>query len=368
MFSFGILAGRWSLGLGAVLVACFVLLPTHASADSLVLAGGKQFPTVQVERISLSPGDEAVFHIRMVQPDGALSEPFPVPAKNAVTIEFRAAEDHDSRPQGIPAKLTFKDGRVVENASVEMFKTSDSGAEFQVRQAGTPPGGPSFPVKLDWLSAVEFQRPAEAAGGIAAFPPPAIAPAIAPFPAPPAGQPGAPPGQPNAPAAMNPEFPGAPAPGAPPPPPPASAAESLPFGAAQPPPPVGPGSEANAPAPAPAPGAQSADTQGNETSSRERASDMLFRPKPSSKNKLVAGIGMTLWIIGLLAAIVGGLWTWVLMFQTGLLWGLSQFLPCVAPVFLILWLIRNWSEGKIPFFVSLGGAALMFLGLFVMAI
>lgn len=62
-------------------------------------------------------------------------------------------------------------------------------------------------------------------------------------------------------------------------------------------------------------------------------------------------------LLGLLLAIVGGLWLLVVAFRTSLIWGLVCFIPLGSLVFVLLHL----EESKAPFLTSLAGVAIMFL-------
>lgn len=66
---------------------------------------------------------------------------------------------------------------------------------------------------------------------------------------------------------------------------------------------------------------------------------------------------------GLIIALVCGLWTLVLQFQTSILWGLACLL---LPLVGLLWLVLYWEDGKRPLFVSLIGCAFMLVGLFIL--
>ncbi|MFA5508165.1 MAG: hypothetical protein WC423_22265 [Vulcanimicrobiota bacterium] len=62
------------------------------------------------------------------------------------------------------------------------------------------------------------------------------------------------------------------------------------------------------------------------------------------------------------ALFVGGLWILIEAFKTSILWGLgSLFIPFVS----LIWLVLHWDRGGKPFFIQLGGVAVMFVGLAV---
>ena len=74
----------------------------------------------------------------------------------------------------------------------------------------------------------------------------------------------------------------------------------------------------------------------------------------------MATIGLVLFIIGGVIALVGGLWMLVEIFSTGLLWGIGSLL--FSPISLI-WLITHWQQGKYPFLVQMTGIVIMVPGM-----
>jgi hypothetical protein len=73
----------------------------------------------------------------------------------------------------------------------------------------------------------------------------------------------------------------------------------------------------------------------------------------------VATLGTALYVTGILIALICDIWIVVLAFQESVLWGLGcLFLPVVGIVFAIMY----WDTAHKPFLISLGGAALAFVG------
>ncbi len=71
-------------------------------------------------------------------------------------------------------------------------------------------------------------------------------------------------------------------------------------------------------------------------------------------------MGMVLMILGILIAIVGGIWFLVVAFQESILWGLGCiFVPFVSLVFLVM----HWQVAKKPFLIQMLGTALMIVGI-----
>ncbi len=66
-----------------------------------------------------------------------------------------------------------------------------------------------------------------------------------------------------------------------------------------------------------------------------------------------------LYWLGLVIAVVGGIWMLVLAFQESVLWGLGcLFVPFVSLVFAIM----HWDRAKIPFLIQVGGLVLLVVG------
>ena len=73
----------------------------------------------------------------------------------------------------------------------------------------------------------------------------------------------------------------------------------------------------------------------------------------------MAILGVILYIVGLLAAAVGGIWIIVLAFKKSIGWGLaSLFIPFVGLVFAFM----NWALCKRPFLIWLLGVILLVIG------
>ncbi len=66
--------------------------------------------------------------------------------------------------------------------------------------------------------------------------------------------------------------------------------------------------------------------------------------------------------IGLIIAVVGGLWTLVETFKTGILWGIGSIL---VPFVSLIWLVTHWEEGSGPFAISVIGGVLYAGGAFL---
>jgi len=70
-------------------------------------------------------------------------------------------------------------------------------------------------------------------------------------------------------------------------------------------------------------------------------------------------IGMLLSGLGLLLAVVGGIWLLVLAFKKSLVWGLASFF--IGPV-LLVFAIMHWEVSKKPFLIWLAGFVLIIIG------
>lgn len=63
--------------------------------------------------------------------------------------------------------------------------------------------------------------------------------------------------------------------------------------------------------------------------------------------------------LGILVALIGGIWLLVVTFKESIWWGLgSLFLPIVGLVFVIM----HWQISKKPFLIYLGGIILCVIG------
>jgi hypothetical protein len=72
----------------------------------------------------------------------------------------------------------------------------------------------------------------------------------------------------------------------------------------------------------------------------------------------MATVGMIIWGIGGIVALIGWIWFLVVAFRQTIWWGLgSLFIPIVALIFLIM----HWGDAKKPFFVWLIGAVIMII-------
>lgn len=71
-------------------------------------------------------------------------------------------------------------------------------------------------------------------------------------------------------------------------------------------------------------------------------------------------LGLILLVVGGIIAFVGGIMFLIVAFKESVLWGLACiFIPFASLVFLFM----NWAKAKQSFFIQLGGAALLFLGI-----
>ena len=74
-------------------------------------------------------------------------------------------------------------------------------------------------------------------------------------------------------------------------------------------------------------------------------------------------IGLILVAVGLIVALVGGIWFLVVAFQESVIWGLGcLFVPFVSLVFLVM----HWDKAGKPFLIELAGIVPMFLGVFLL--
>ncbi|MEO6171605.1 MAG: hypothetical protein ABIP02_00660 [Arenimonas sp.] len=63
-----------------------------------------------------------------------------------------------------------------------------------------------------------------------------------------------------------------------------------------------------------------------------------------------------LMILGLILAVVGGIWLLVVAFQTSILWGICTLLiPFVSLVFVVM----HWQASKNPFLLQIAGGVLI---------
>jgi hypothetical protein len=70
-------------------------------------------------------------------------------------------------------------------------------------------------------------------------------------------------------------------------------------------------------------------------------------------------IASILVVIGMLIAVVGGLWFLLVAFQESILWGLGcLFVPFVSLIFLVM----HWDKAAKPFLVQLAGVVPLILG------
>ena len=64
-------------------------------------------------------------------------------------------------------------------------------------------------------------------------------------------------------------------------------------------------------------------------------------------------------LVGYIAAVLGGLWLLVLIFQNSVVWGICSL---VIPFVSLIFVFTNWDDAKKPFLVQVVGLVLIFLG------
>ena len=73
-------------------------------------------------------------------------------------------------------------------------------------------------------------------------------------------------------------------------------------------------------------------------------------------------LGNAIMVVGMIGAVLCGLWLLVAQFQTSILWGLACiFIPFAS----LVWLVSYWEDGKAPFLLSLGFAGLIVVGVLI---
>lgn len=70
-------------------------------------------------------------------------------------------------------------------------------------------------------------------------------------------------------------------------------------------------------------------------------------------------LGQVLSVIGLIIAVVGGIWLLVVAFQEGVWWGLGSMLCGLVGLYFVF---THWEDAKNPFLVNIAGAVLMGIG------
>ncbi len=74
-------------------------------------------------------------------------------------------------------------------------------------------------------------------------------------------------------------------------------------------------------------------------------------------------LGMMLMVVGIIGALIGGIWFLVVAFQESVLWGLGcLFVPFVSLIFLIM----HWDKAGKPFLIQLAGIVPMVVGMIMM--
>jgi hypothetical protein len=66
----------------------------------------------------------------------------------------------------------------------------------------------------------------------------------------------------------------------------------------------------------------------------------------------------TLFFAGLMAMLIGSVWSYVAAFQVSLLWGFGVLL---LPILWFVFLVLHWREAGRPFIVTMGGVAMFVL-------
>lgn len=64
-------------------------------------------------------------------------------------------------------------------------------------------------------------------------------------------------------------------------------------------------------------------------------------------------------LVGYIAAVLGGLWLLVLIFQNSVVWGICSL---VIPFVSLIFVFTNWDDAKKPFLMQVVGLVLIFLG------
>lgn len=70
-------------------------------------------------------------------------------------------------------------------------------------------------------------------------------------------------------------------------------------------------------------------------------------------------MGTLLVIIGLIIAIVAGIWLLIVAFQESILWGLGSIL---LPIITLIFVVVHWDVAKKPFLIQMVGTLLMIVG------
>jgi hypothetical protein len=60
-------------------------------------------------------------------------------------------------------------------------------------------------------------------------------------------------------------------------------------------------------------------------------------------------------VIGMILALIGGLWLLVTAFRVSILWGIV----CLIPFGGLVFVVTHWEEGKEPFLTSLVGGVII---------
>jgi len=121
-----------------------------APADIVVTTENQTFPNVHVDSMVEGPGG-ATFYVRAIKENQVLGPSSPLAAAQVGRIEFRTPWDSAERPTGRPATAILQDGRRFEGVWVETFTNTGQEQSFQLRMAGTQPGGETHTVPASYL-------------------------------------------------------------------------------------------------------------------------------------------------------------------------------------------------------------------------
>ena len=74
-------------------------------------------------------------------------------------------------------------------------------------------------------------------------------------------------------------------------------------------------------------------------------------------------MGFALLVVGGIISVIGTILLLIEAFKESVWWGIGSLL--VSPVSLVF-IFLHWEVGRKPFFIQLGGAALLFIGMFLL--
>jgi len=90
---------------------------------------------------------------------------------------------------------------------------------------------------------------------------------------------------------------------------------------------------------------------------------LLSTPAAEQAKGKNTAIGSAVCLLGLLVALAGAIWFYVVAFKTNIWWGIGCLL--LSPVSLVF-LIMNWKAAWRPWLISVAGAGLVFFGVMLM--